>query len=61
MIARNKTEIELLEIKRELVRRKLKKSLFHFLKYFWDVIIKEPFVYNWHIEFLCHELEKGGF
>lgn len=31
---------------------------FEFVKSFWDVIIKEEPVYNWHIEFLCDELQE---
>jgi len=33
------------------------RSLFHFLEYFWDVVSAHSFHPNWHIEFLCHELE----
>lgn len=33
-------------------------SLFEFIKSFWGVIIKEKPVYNWHIEYLCKELEE---
>ena len=32
-------------------------SLFEFVKHFWDVIIQDKPVYNWHIEYLCSELE----
>ena len=35
-----------------------RKSLFTFVKTFWNVIIKEEPVYNWHIPFLCSELEQ---
>lgn len=38
-------------------RKRCKESLFEFIKSFWDVIIKEKPVFNWHIEFLCSELE----
>jgi predicted phage terminase large subunit-like protein len=31
---------------------------FNFVRLFWSVIIKEEPVYNWHIEFLCDELQK---
>lgn len=31
---------------------------FEFVKSFWDVIIKEEPVYNWHIEYLCDELQE---
>lgn len=41
-----------------VVADECRKHLFYFLKTFWDVIIKEPPVFNWHIEYLCEELEK---
>ncbi|TXD47357.1 phage terminase large subunit [Polaribacter sp. IC073] len=34
------------------------KSFFSFVKTFWGVIIKEEPVYNWHIEYLCDELQR---
>ena len=41
-------------IQAELCRR----SFFYFLKEFWNVIIPEEPVYNWHMEYLCNELQK---
>ncbi|MBD2753802.1 hypothetical protein [Spirosoma validum] len=32
-------------------------SFFEFVQSFWDVVIKEEPVYNWHIPFLCAELQ----
>ena len=43
-----------LQITRELNNR----SLYHFLEYFWPVYSAQPFSPNWHIEYLCKELEK---
>jgi hypothetical protein len=37
-----------------------RQSLFYFLKTFWNVIIKEEPVFNWHIEYLCGELQAVG-
>ena len=37
----------------ELCRR----SFYRFLQEFWDVIIPETPVWNWHIEYLCNELQ----
>lgn len=34
------------------------RSLFHFLEYFWDIASAHTFHPNWHIEYLCGELEK---
>lgn len=42
------------QIKAELCRR----SFFYFLKEFWHIIIPEDPVYNWHMEYLCDELQK---
>jgi predicted phage terminase large subunit-like protein len=42
-----------------LITRELNnRSLYHFLKYFWPVYSSQPFSPNWHIEYLCKELEK---
>ncbi|MCY4781696.1 hypothetical protein ORI89_18745 [Sphingobacterium sp. UT-1RO-CII-1] len=45
------------EITAELCR----KSFFEFVKEFWDVIIPETPVYNWHIPFLCDQLQETVF
>lgn len=37
----------------ELCRR----SFYTFLQEFWDVIIPEPPVFNWHIKYICDELQ----
>lgn len=34
-----------------------KRDFFSFVQMFWDTIISEDPVYNWHIPFLCKELE----
>lgn len=39
--------------KRELCRR----SFYFFVQTFWNVVISEPPVWNWHIEKLCDELQ----
>lgn len=41
----------------QLVASITKESFFEFLKEFWSTIIPESFVSNWHIEFLCNELQ----
>jgi predicted phage terminase large subunit-like protein len=33
-------------------------SLHYTLKYFWDIIIQDKFTDNWHIPYLCTELEQ---
>lgn len=42
------------EIKAELCRR----SFYYFVKEFWDTIIPETPIYNWHIKIFCDEAEK---
>lgn len=41
-----------------IIRELNNRSLFHFLEYFWPVVSSHPFKTNWHIEYLCKELEK---
>ena len=50
--------IDYSEIAIAVVADECRKSFFYFVKTFWDVIIKEEPVYNWHIPFLCDELQK---
>jgi len=46
-------KINVYEARAELCRR----SFFHFIKEFWSIIIPEKPIYNWHIEYLCKELQ----
>lgn len=41
------------QVKAELCRR----SFYYFVKEFWETIINETPVWNWHIEYLCNELQ----
>jgi predicted phage terminase large subunit-like protein len=34
-----------------------KRSLFYFAKEFWDVIITDPYIHNFHIEYMCDEIQ----
>ena len=47
-----------IERNKELHRRKASKSMYYMLKLLWDVIIQDRFIDNWHIPYLCSELEK---
>ncbi len=38
-----------------------KRSLFYFTQQFWEVIIAENPVWNWHIEYLCEQLQEMVF
>lgn len=43
-----------------VVDRRLRKcfnEFYEFVKEFWDVIIPDPYVDNWHIRYLCDELQ----
>lgn len=42
----------------ELKAERCRKDFFYFLKEFWEIIIPEDPVYNWHIPYLCSELQK---
>jgi len=44
----------------EINRRICKNSLFGTLVHLWDTIIPDPFTYNWHIEYICNEMQKVG-
>ena len=48
------------QISLELNRRICRKTLFATLVYLWDTIIPDPFIYNWHIEYLCNEMQIVG-
>jgi len=41
----------------EIKAERCKRSLFYFLKEFWGHVIKDEFVYNWHLEYLCDEVQ----
>lgn len=56
----NERNIQILKIKLELKRRACKGSYYEFFKYFWTTVIPDEFIDNWHIEYLCDELQKVG-
>lgn len=37
---------------------KCRRSFFYFVQTFWHIIIPEEPIYNWHIEYLCKELQS---
>lgn len=41
-----------------LIRELNNRSLYHFLQWAWPVLNNQQFVGNWHIQYLCQELEK---
>jgi predicted phage terminase large subunit-like protein len=42
---------------KEVLRSIVKESFYEFLKEFWPVIIHETPVFNWHIKYLCDEMQ----
>ena len=44
------------KVRAELYRR----SFYEFVQYFWDTIIAEEPIWNWHIKYLCDELQAIG-
>lgn len=44
-------------LKAELCRR----DFYYFVREFWDLIIDEEPIYNWHIKYLCEELQRLAF
>lgn len=51
-----KLDIDLDKVSAELCRR----SFFEFVQEFWEIVITEEPVYNWHIPYLCQELQELG-
>ena len=42
----------------EIVSEQCRRSLFKFVQEFWHIVIPEPPIWNWHIEYLCDELQE---
>lgn len=56
----NFTDAEMLEMQTLLKSKKihdLKRSLFLFVVEFWSIIITDEYVHNWHIEYMCDEIQ----
>lgn len=50
-------ESSLIPTIQQINAEKCRRSFFYFMKEFWEIIIPETPVYNWHIEYLCDELQ----
>jgi len=37
--------------------KRCKSSFYYFLRHFWDVIVNETPIYNWHIKYICDEVQ----
>ncbi len=46
----------MVKVHAEMCRR----SFYYFVQYLWTTIIAEPPVWNWHIKYLCEELQEIG-
>lgn len=46
--------------KHKLLAEKCRRSFYFFVQHFWDTIIAEEPVWNWHIKYLCEELQEVG-
>lgn len=47
-------QVKLLAVRRE----RCKRSFYYFFRYFWDTIVEDDLVDNWHIKYLCDELQE---
>lgn len=56
IIARHQFE-NLVQNKSQYLRPLLRQSLFAFVQYHWDVIVREEPIWNWHIPYLCKILQ----
>jgi len=41
----------------QIKAERCKRSLFYFAKEFWDIIITDQYIHNWHIEYMCDEIQ----
>ena len=44
----------------DVLAEKCRRSFYFFVRYFWDTIIAEEPIWNWHIKYLCDELQHIG-
>ena len=42
---------------RDIVRSIVRESFYEFVREFWHSVIEEAPVWNWHIQYLCDELQ----
>jgi len=42
----------------ELVASICRESFYSFVREFWDVVVPEKPIWNWHIKYLCNEIQK---
>lgn len=54
----NKADEEVAVDEKELLSALCRESFYDFVKEFWSVISAETPVWNWHVEYLCDELQR---
>ena len=47
----------LIPTRNQIIAEQCRRDFFTFVKTFWHIIIPEDPIYNWHIEYLCKELQ----
>jgi len=57
VVEKEKVLMQALKNPNLIIRELNNRSLFHFLKWAWPEVSGHEFIPNWHIEFLCKELE----
>ncbi len=48
------------DIKQRALAENLKRNYYQFVQYFWDVIVMNQPVWNWHMRVICDELQELG-
>jgi predicted phage terminase large subunit-like protein len=51
---------ELSVLKNQVIAEQCRRSFYFFVKTMWDSFIAENFVPNWHIKYICKELQKAA-
>lgn len=49
-----------LKLFRAAKKKQCTDSFYEFVKYMWDVVSSDPFQFNFHIKYLCNELQEVG-
>lgn len=44
-----------------IIAERCRRSLYYTVQYFWDEVSADEPVWNWHIPYICHELEQLAF
>lgn len=57
ILLQNPTALELLSNPQLLIRERCRRSLWFTTQYFWHTIIHDELIPNWHMPYLCHELQ----